>query len=105
MKLKHTIYISVTRCVGVKLIFIFHILILIGKSLEKLSLDELDELEDDEEEAILREYKQKRLMEMKADFSKARYGEVIEITAQDYVQEVNKAGEGVWVVVHLYKQA
>jgi hypothetical protein len=29
---------------------------------------------------------------------------VREITAVDYVQEVNKAGEGVFVVLHLYKQ-
>ena len=33
-----------------------------------------------------------------------KYGEVKEISAQDYVQEVNKAGDGVWVVLHLYKQ-
>lgn len=29
---------------------------------------------------------------------------MIEITAVDYVKEVNQAGEGVWVVLHLYKQ-
>lgn len=34
---------------------------------------------------------------------KAKYGSVLEISAQDYVQEVNKAGEDVWVVLHLYK--
>jgi hypothetical protein len=27
----------------------------------------------------------------------------MEITAVDYVQEVNKAGEDIWVVLHLYK--
>ena len=40
---------------------------------------------------------------MKAAQSKARYGSVKEITAQDYVEEVNKAGDGVWVVLHLYR--
>lgn len=40
---------------------------------------------------------------MKALQSKAKYGEVIEITAVDYVKEINQAGEGVWVVLHLYK--
>jgi hypothetical protein len=40
---------------------------------------------------------------MKALQSKAKYGDVIEITAADYVLEVNKAGEGVWVILHLYK--
>ena len=33
-----------------------------------------------------------------------RYGDVREISAQDYVAEVNKAGDGVFVVLHLYKQ-
>ena len=32
------------------------------------------------------------------------YGYVREITAVDYVQEVNKAGEDVFVILHLYKQ-
>ena len=34
---------------------------------------------------------------------KAKYGSVREISAVDYVDEVNKAGDGVWVVLHLYK--
>jgi len=72
--------------------------------LDKLSLDELDELEDDEEEAILLQYREKRMQQIKAELAKSQFGEVIEITAQNYVQEVNKAGEGVWVVLHLYKQ-
>ena len=33
-----------------------------------------------------------------------RFGEVIEITGKDYIQEVNQAGEGIWVILHLYKQ-
>ena len=41
---------------------------------------------------------------MKAMQLKAKYGDVIEISAVDYVEQVNKAGEGVWVVLHLYKQ-
>lgn len=41
---------------------------------------------------------------MKAQFDASKFGTVIEITGQDYVQEINKAGEGVWVVLHLYKQ-
>merc|ERR1719499_2237489 len=35
---------------------------------------------------------------------KSKYGDVREITAVDYVQEVNKAGDGVFVILHLYKQ-
>ena len=33
-----------------------------------------------------------------------RFGDVREISAVDYVAEVNKAGEAIYVVLHLYKQ-
>lgn len=74
-----------------------------SKNLAECSLDELDELEDDEDERVLLEYRKKRIAEMQALAAKAKYGFVAEITAQEYVQEVNNAGEGVWVVLHLYK--
>merc|ERR1712059_225306 len=67
-------------------------------------LDELDELEDEEEERILLQMRQQRMAEMKARSEKAKFGDVREITAVDYVQEVNKAGDGVFVILHLYKQ-
>lgn len=72
--------------------------------LGKLSLDELDELEDDEDEAILLEYRRKRIAEMKAEAAISKFGEVGEISADDYVEKVNNAGPGVWVFLHLYKQ-
>ncbi|KAJ8924712.1 hypothetical protein NQ315_000864 [Exocentrus adspersus] len=75
-----------------------------GKKLSDLDLDELDELEDSEDEAILVEYRQKRIAEMKALAERKKFGTVLEISAQDYVNEINKAGEGIWVVLHLYKQ-
>ncbi|XP_038051617.1 phosducin-like protein 3 [Patiria miniata] len=75
-----------------------------GKAMEDMTLDELDELEDDEDEEVLLRYRQQRIEEIKRLQGKAKYGEVKEISAQDYVQEVNKAGEGVWVVLHLFKQ-
>ncbi|XP_044269233.1 viral IAP-associated factor homolog [Tribolium madens] len=75
-----------------------------GKDFSELDVDELDELEDSEDEAVLLEYRNKRIAEMKALAEKAKFGSVGEISAQDYVQEVNKAGEGIWVVLHLYKQ-
>ena len=31
-------------------------------------------------------------------------GQVREISAEDYVEQVNRAGDGIWVVLHLYKQ-
>lgn len=72
--------------------------------MSELNLDELDELEDSEDEAVLLEYRQKRIAEMKALAERSRFGSVLEISGQDYVSEVNKAGEGIWVVLHLYKQ-
>lgn len=74
-----------------------------GKTLDELDLDELDELEDDEDDSVILEYRNKRIAEMREMAAKARFGTVGEITAQDYVNEVNKAGQGVWVVLHLYK--
>ena len=66
-------------------------------------MDELDELEDEEDEKILLEYRKKRIAEIQELLNKSKYGEVREISAQDYVQEVNEAGDGIWVILHLYK--
>lgn len=68
------------------------------------TLDELDELEDSEDEAVLEQYRRQRIAEIQALATKAKYGRVLEISAQDYIKEVNQAGEDVWVVLHLYKQ-
>merc|ERR1719219_1967732 len=69
-----------------------------------MNLDELDELEDEEEERILLEMRKQRIAEIKALQQKSRFGDVREISANDYVEQVNKAGEGIWVILHLYKQ-
>lgn len=74
------------------------------KDLEGLTIDELDELEDEEEERILLQMKNKRIAEMKAYNAKACFGRVLEISAVDYISEVNKAGKDIHVVLHLYKQ-
>ena len=71
--------------------------------LENKTLDELDELEDEEDEKVLLEYRRKRIAEIQELASKSKYGEVKEISGEDYVQEVNNAGEDIWVVLHLYK--
>ncbi|TMW43142.1 hypothetical protein DOY81_011776, partial [Sarcophaga bullata] len=73
-----------------------------AKNMEDMNLDELDELEDSEDEEILERYRQQRIAEMKAFAEKAKFGSVREISGQDYVNEVTKAGEGIWVVLHLY---
>ena len=42
-------------------------------------------------------------MEIKEKSTRSRFGEVIEISAIDYVKEVNEAGTDIWVVLYLYK--
>lgn len=73
------------------------------KAKEDLTLDELDELEDEEDERVLLEYRMKRIAEMKASALTNKFGEVREISAEDYIQQVNKAGEGIYVILHLYR--
>nr|KAG5701304.1 hypothetical protein BaRGS_020666 [Batillaria attramentaria] len=72
-----------------------------------MTRDELDEKEDEideDEERVFEEYRRKRMAEMMAKQNRSRFGDVVEITKADWMQEVNKAGEGVWVVIHVYKQ-
>ena len=71
--------------------------------MDNKTVDELDELEDEEDERVLAQYRLKRIAEMRALQEKNKFGSVIEITAVDYTKEVNQAGEGIWVVLHLYK--
>lgn len=75
-----------------------------AKDMEDMTLDELDELEDDEEERVLEQYRKQRIAQIKSLQQKSRFGDVRDISANDYVAEVNKAGEGIYVVLHLYKQ-
>lgn len=82
----------------------YFFLFLEDKDLSELDLDGLDELEDSEDEAVILEYRRKRIAEIQALSEKQKFGSVREISGQDYINEVNKAGEDIWVVLHLYKQ-
>lgn len=82
--------------------FVF-IKILVQVNLDDKTLDELDELEDEEDEKVLFEYRKKRIAEIQEYVKNSKYGDVKEISAQDYVQEVNQAGDGIWVILHLFK--
>ncbi|OBS66221.1 hypothetical protein A6R68_05239 [Neotoma lepida] len=77
------------------------------KTYEDMTLEELEENEDEfneEDERAIEMYRQQRLAEWKAAQLKNKFGEVLEISGKDYVQEVTRAGEGLWVILHLYKQ-
>jgi len=69
-------------------------------------LDDIDRLleedMDDEEEAIFNQIRMQRMAEIKAKQSKDKYGTVIDINGQTWKQEVNQAGDDIWVIVHLY---
>ncbi|XP_067642410.1 viral IAP-associated factor homolog [Eurosta solidaginis] len=73
-----------------------------SKQIDDMTLDELDELEDSEDEQVLEQYRQRRIAELRAFAEKAKFGTVREISGQDYVSEVTKAGDDIWVVLHLY---
>lgn len=65
-------------------------------------LDEELEDADSEEEAILNEYRNKRIEQMKADACRRKFGPGVEyVAAEDWKAQVTEAGESVFVVVHL----
>lgn len=73
---------------------------------EELCLDE--ELEeggfDDDEDAFMREYRQKRLAELKMQTSALPvFGRCIDVSSQDFLTEVDLADSRVFVIVHLYE--
>ena len=47
--------------------------------------------------------RRQRMLEVREAQKKACYGDVLEISREDYVREVNQAGDGIWAVVHVYK--
>lgn len=71
--------------------------------LEKKTVEELKELEDDEDEEVLRAYTEKRMQELKEYAMKPKFGKVTELKKQDYIAEVTKAPKDVFVVLHLYQ--
>lgn len=77
-----------------------------GKDMSEMGLDELNDIEDEideEEEKIFEQYRRQRMAEMREAQQRNKFGEVREISKSDWVTEVNKAGDGIWVVIHVYK--
>lgn len=71
------------------------------KAMEDMTLDELDELEDEEEERILEQMRRQRMAEIRDKQAKARFGDVREISAVDYVQG-GEAGCRSLLINHMY---
>ncbi|KAK9399134.1 phosducin-like 2 [Crotalus adamanteus] len=75
------------------------------KPYEKMNLKQLKEAEDDFDEEELKAvemYRKQRLAELKALQKRQKFGELNEISGDQYVQEVTNAPKDVWVVIHLY---
>lgn len=68
-----------------------------------MTIEEIDALEDEDDERVLQAFRQQRMAELQEKTKKGVFGDVREISAEDYKQQVNNAGDGVWVVLHLYK--
>lgn len=53
-----------------------------GKTMDEMTLDELDELEDEEEERVLEQYRRQRMAEIRQMQAKSRFGDVRDISAE-----------------------
>lgn len=70
------------------------------------TLAELDELEDEmDDDRILETYRAQRLAEMREQAVRNRFGDVQEITKEEWVREVTDASNSCHVVVHLYQDS
>ena len=57
------------------------------------------DLDDDE---FMKEYREKRLQQLKEDQAKPKFGDLIEISKPDFEWQVTRAPKDVIVVIHLY---
>jgi hypothetical protein len=71
--------------------------------LESKNLEELKELEDDEDEDVIKMYQEKRMLELKELAKKHKFGKVLELRKQDYITEVTNAPQDVFVCLLLYQ--
>eukprot|EP01086_Lenisia_limosa_P017153 TRINITY_DN78_c0_g1_i1.p1 TRINITY_DN78_c0_g1~~TRINITY_DN78_c0_g1_i1.p1 ORF type:complete len:260 (+),score=73.61 TRINITY_DN78_c0_g1_i1:47-826(+) len=69
---------------------------------EKGTLEEIDELEDDDDEAVFEQFRAQRVLQLQAQAARERYGTVRQISEPEFVSEVAKAAD-CWVVCLLFK--
>ena len=69
--------------------------------LEQASIDALAKLEDDEDEAFLAHYRDKRLRELATIAATSLHGSVYSIQRPDYARDVTEASHDGWVLVLL----
>ncbi|ORX85206.1 thioredoxin-like protein [Anaeromyces robustus] len=73
--------------------------------LEQSTLDELDELLEDDDRRVLEKYRQKRIAEMQALARKEKYGSLITIDETNFVEEVTEASKECAVVVYMCRDS
>ena len=82
--------------------------------ISKMDKDELDQLEDqfgmyygyvDDDDEFTKQYMAKRMQEMKSNAAKMVYGQVLEISRDEYIREVTEANPESFVVLHLYQNS
>ncbi len=70
---------------------------------EDKKIGQMDENEEEfEDDEFFKEYREKRLSELKEKAKRNIFGTVKEITKPDYIREVNEAQKGHFVFIHLY---
>uniref|UniRef100_A0A8D0BDF4 Phosducin like 2 n=1 Tax=Salvator merianae TaxID=96440 RepID=A0A8D0BDF4_SALMN len=78
------------------------------KPYERMNLNQLREAEDEFDEEDMKAvetYRKQRLQELKSLQKRQQYGELKEISGDQYVKEVTNAPKDVWVVIHLYRMS
>ncbi|PVH16859.1 uncharacterized protein CXQ87_004415 [Candidozyma duobushaemuli] len=73
--------------------------------LETKNLGELEELEDEEDEEFLEVYKHKRFQELQELQKKSKFGSVQHVTKPEYADEVTKASDDCFVILHMSAQS
>jgi hypothetical protein len=71
-----------------------------AKQLEEKAEEDLDFDEDD----FMKEYREKRMLQMKEENKLSHFGAVIEIDKQSWEQHVTRAPQDCNVVIHLYQE-
>ncbi|KND00696.1 uncharacterized protein SPPG_03817 [Spizellomyces punctatus DAOM BR117] len=76
-----------------------------GASADDISAEELlEELENEEEDEYIKEYRLKRLLELAQNAQRPRFGTVVDLqSADDYLSAIDDEDPSVTVLIHLYQ--
>ncbi|KAL0213410.1 hypothetical protein RCL1_007036 [Eukaryota sp. TZLM3-RCL] len=72
-------------------------------TLDSKSLSDLSDMEDSEDEDILAQYREKRIAEIKAKQQRAKFGELTEIRANEFIDQVSNVKDH-FVFCFLYQE-